>query len=98
METKFKHTPGPWHIHFNETGHATSIRSDHHICVMRTNNLDECNANAKLITAAPEMKDVIVDFIELKFMRDRWGLSEEYLLNEKRVFDNVNVVLKKATE
>lgn len=54
-----KYSKGKWEVFYNENGYATSIRSNHHICVMRTHDKQECNANAKLISAAPDMLDVL---------------------------------------
>ena len=90
METK--HTPGPWNIHFNDTGHATSIMADHKICVMQTNNLDECNANAKLIAAAPELLEALIIAI------DALDPEKEHLDYDDGAFLEIKKAIKKATE
>lgn len=61
-----KHTPGPWSIHNEKSigasdgkqmiAHVTSP----HIVLKWARSIDEINANARLIAAAPELLDMLV--------------------------------------
>lgn len=58
--TKTEHTPGPWHVNTLEVV-PLSIHAAHgHVATVSTGSmgeceLEECEANARLIAAAPEM-------------------------------------------
>jgi hypothetical protein len=69
--SKAKHTPGPWRIHGCEAGQPICAIGDRVICdqdkdevaVVRYNAAD-CEANARLIAAAPELLATLEAFAE----------------------------------
>jgi hypothetical protein len=104
METKFKHTPGPWHVYepYNtgggygidaECGESIIMFGDpYEDCGVRGANLDEAIANSKLIAAGPELLEVIVEYITE---------SKQYIpVHSKAAFIQLKAekIIKKATE
>ena len=52
-----KHTPAPWQLTFGDHGFA--IHAGLTIVVMIDDTMDEWKANARLISAAPELLDAL---------------------------------------
>ena len=91
-----KHTPGPWRAgmflsNFDWYVCLTSKHGDGNNIVERVNGLDsdERLANAKLIAAAPEMLDML---LELKECADYWSEYDVPL----GIVDRLNTVIEKA--
>jgi hypothetical protein len=103
---KFKHTPGPWKYGVFENVHDGFENLSVHpvtnnpfatpICqISPVKKINEADVyNAKLIAAAPEMKDALVKIIEAK---DR-AQSTEDLLEVLQPINSAREVIKKATE
>jgi len=69
---KTKHTPGPWKVEWPFEGGALITADDGHgelaqvkTRYSKTNNLEEAEANARLIAAAPDLLEAICD-LELR--------------------------------
>lgn len=80
------HTPGPWHlvgslpgirhkVHFDEYGHGWSIA---HVC-----NGDCAEENARLIAAAPELLEALIELAEAG--EDAWGADRPCVRIAKQV-------------
>lgn len=72
-----KHTPGPWKVsnQFNNSIHedkSCAIQRDHpddpqaYVIAEICGDVDEHRANARLIAAAPELLDIVKNYIELE--------------------------------
>lgn len=58
-----KHIPGPWTVVWNEATNRATIKKEsdkRSVCSITPNNWDD--ANAKLIAAAPEMLEAMLEF------------------------------------
>ena len=83
------HTLGEWYVFTNEYGQATSVRCDSkRICVMRINDKDECNSDAKLIAAAPDMLEFITQIAKIAEMGN---------LNGNKLYSQAKDLIEKAT-
>lgn len=91
---KVKHTPGPWEV--GEANHTLqyeigvrAVDEDGFVICDITNDgygPEENEANAKLIAAAPEMLEFLMETVSV--------LSPEF----KSLADRIESVIKKATE
>lgn len=64
MNNTAKHTPGPWYPHCAEADHCLSssvwgAEPGNQVAVIGGKKLDEMNANAHLIAAAPAMYEAL---------------------------------------
>jgi hypothetical protein len=81
--SKPKHTPGPWWVEVHPT--QTSVEAKH-----QTVALDVSNDDAKLIAAAPDLKDA------LEHMLDAFGLWEDYALGARQALNMARAAIAKA--
>ena len=61
-----KHTEGPWGVGTKSNGvsprHVQILNDDGYIATVNyTNSINETNANARLIAAAPELLEALID-------------------------------------
>ena len=61
-----KHTKGPWGVGTESNGvsprHVQILNDDGYIATVNyTNSINETNANARLIAAAPELLEALID-------------------------------------
>lgn len=65
MTTKtIQHTPGPWIAEAMKiTKNGISTRLGDMICVDKSISADECEANARLVAAAPELLKLLKDIV-----------------------------------
>jgi hypothetical protein len=85
--TQFKHTPGPWE------GNADYIVSSNLQIVCTLSEHDTAKADAKLIAAAPELLEALIECLE--------GVKElngEYQDGWDDVIGKTSLIIKKATE
>jgi hypothetical protein len=99
MKTEFKHTPGEWKV-VAHNWKDVSVSSEKHICLLSLdedettddifeNLSNERDANAKLIAAAPDLLDALVN------MRTAFDLSNEKYtewIATKEVYDAMSVI------
>jgi len=99
MSNSNKHTPPPWEIVTNEYG-LTNIMSystkvNILICNVNTesNPKGEANANAKLISAAPELLDALETVLECGYLEDAYQPTIDLVQNaiNKARGDKINV-------
>lgn len=93
METK--HTPGEWEIK-SETArqNARVIHKEQGFCIATINPIDEAEANAKLISAAPELLEalqLILITCDIKNINEEYGQLDTHWTNK------VLNAIKKAT-
>lgn len=74
-----EHTPGPWEAHhqkMDSIDYEWSLQTPTHAFLMfdfsPTLAPDECNANARLIAAAPELLDALRELVELQIYATGW--------------------------
>ncbi len=65
-----KHTPGPWYPHCAEADHCLSssvwgAEPGNQVAVIGGKKLDEMNANAHLIAAAPAMYEALGNLLKM---------------------------------
>jgi len=64
METK--HTPGPWKIVRDASDFIQGVEVDSGwICDTQFNSIPSCEANAKLIAAAPDLLEALQEVIKI---------------------------------
>ncbi len=71
MNKPAKHTPGPWYPHCAEADHCLSssvwgAEPGNQVAVIGGKKLDEMNANAHLIAAAPAMYEALKNILALQ--------------------------------
>lgn len=72
MNSKLKHTPGPWKYTVSKIHHRHQISDSNggQICLMWNRGKDITESNAHLIAAAPEMLEALIDVYRLYIDRD----------------------------
>ena len=95
-----KHTPGPWKVYRSNWDHTISVCGDDTVCLFyylqeedhNTVNLENCEANARLIAAAPDMLEA------LKECRRMYGGIEWsiHYPDEARLIRKIDEVIEKA--
>jgi hypothetical protein len=97
--SKLQHTPGPWKytISKNSGRHQISdAKCGGQVCAIWSRGKDITEANARLITAAPEMLEALIEFLKfngaqnteeyqlkvLKLIEKATGMSIEEVLSE----------------
>jgi hypothetical protein len=103
--SKFKHTPGPWKVEIQQYPEGS------HICVadnagdwvadcgkMSTlpSNNKEATANAKLISAAPDLLEALIDAADELEVYDASSHGQDE--DTRRVLGLVRKAIKKATK
>lgn len=73
-ETQAAHTPGPWHVVPPTLGvwnYCESVASEHATVCVVVDGLRQANANARLVSAAPELLAALHDLrdVILKHLR-----------------------------
>ena len=109
LETKLKHTPGPWSLADHSLGveimHTRQDGlSEAHACLHGSYNTSE--ANARLIAAAPDMLDALMHVVAL--LHATHAALDEYVaagddmlrnpLNNKRVQDIADMATDALTK
>ncbi|MET3481590.1 hypothetical protein [Methylobacterium sp. 1973] len=88
-----KHTPGPWMATIGNRGTLCVISGDAWICGELSNGNGEfpgeAEANARLISAAPEMLEVLAEYLMLGAGKCTIGRQQA---------DKALAVIRKATE
>lgn len=85
---KLKHTPGPWNIDVNENLRNIIFSEKTHevICDLKKGVND--NRDARLIACAPEMLELLIEFLE-------WGAKTS---SDMAYFEgNMKIFIEKAT-
>lgn len=91
MTDEQKFTPGPWRVTKSSRTAHFSIRSSEHIvgsAYLSPHKSEKCEANARLIAAAPEMVDLLErthDFID-----DQISPDKELMGNISALLDKIN--------
>lgn len=94
METKF--TKGEW-IDLGYRVDVDVVDGLSGICEMSDwMNKKEMEANAKLIAAAPDIFNALIDLINLKYYKDQFGKDEYYSINNPIVWESAKKAIKKA--
>lgn len=91
MKTKFKGTPGPWEYEDSSVVCSTKRKTVVAVAVSKTGRFD--SENGKLIAAAPEMLEVLQEFVEA------WesGLAKSIpALNQEPAYRKAKEVIAKA--
>jgi hypothetical protein len=86
METK--HTPGPWRYQENSDAYTHIVRAgtDDYICGCGQGSDGTCEANARLIAAAPELLEALEEFVASR------GASTDFA----RAYVKAEAVIRKA--
>lgn len=58
----------------------------------------EAEANARLISAAPDLLEALRGLLEVKEWKDKHGKDEHYLKAQTIAWENAKAAIKKATE
>jgi hypothetical protein len=104
--TKLKHTPGSWFIEKdnNETKIKCGIWSEvpfkpaMNVCIASVNSyIEEAEANACLISAAPEMLEAFINDFDLMFKIWDEGCKEEYYNEIESRLNKMQDIIEKAT-
>jgi hypothetical protein len=97
---KAKHTPAPWHtggiypedVYANRAGHAIAR------CVNEQYE-GECEANARLIAAAPELLEELEKAMYyMTFDKGSAYISVEYMKKQNEALKRIKALIAKATE
>jgi len=78
-----KHTPGPWN--YDRSGYSLYVNSGRELVTalsMDGKRLETSEANARLIAAAPDMLDALMDFVSY-FGHDNDNGLDEMLTNAR---------------
>lgn len=98
MKTKNKHTPGPWKFNINKTALLALNENNEHEFIYNASpyrSIEPNNANATLITAAPEMFLALKNALEsLKYSVMVLQAPEKSTIRE--TITEIESVLKKA--
>ena len=86
-----KHTQGPWEVSGTTRGlNGLYIKADNKHIAQVFSSIPECEANAKLIAAAPEMLDALFSAV---LIIDKLGIikSDTTLSNDiKKIYNAIN--------
>ena len=95
--SNLKHTPAPWRIERDGWNSCHIMKADTTIWIAETSlYYDSAEANARLISCAPEMLEVLIN--EYKNMCEYCGIEDcEVKDNDKRCGSKMKEVIEKAT-
>lgn len=92
MNTQHKHTPGPWNAHKYPDVKTWSVASDKSIA-----SKIECEANATLIAAAPELLEALEALVLADTaICENTGTKSDQAMNRIAALDKANSAIARA--